>query len=411
MKDQQSGPGPSPWATQWEQRPWNGGTTRTEPMSRRMQLRSRGPYDACIPVPLAQMKIDLPAEVTAESEDALTEIIRFDAELATALPVPERGHQQLAPLSAVLLRTESASSSQIEKITAGAKALALASIGASSGPNARLVVANVAAMEAALELSQNLSEDSIKAAHAALLDGQEALDPGRYRSQQVWIGGSAPTPHTATFVPPHPDRVPAAMSDLLRFIRRTDVPVLTHAALAHAQFETIHPFADGNGRTGRALIHAMLHSAGRTNSLTIPVSAGLLSNTSAYFAALMDFRNGDPAPVVQQLARAGFKGVHNGRLLAQDILDMHGTWQDRVRSRRGASVWALLPLLIAQPAITTAFVVSQLEISTPAAQTAIDHLVEIGVLQPVSSAARNRVWVAGEVIAALDAFGKRARRA
>src|SRR5262249_56504813 len=103
-------------------------------------------------------------------------------------------------------------------------------------------------------------------------------------------------PHGAAFVPPHYERVPDAMRDLMSFVRRDDLPVLAHAALAHAQFETIHPFVDGNGRTGRALVHAMLRARGVTRNVTVPVSAGLLTDTDAYFAARMTHTPRDPGP-------------------------------------------------------------------------------------------------------------------
>lgn len=97
-------------------------------------------------------------------------------------------------------------------------------------------------MVAALTLSDHLDHDSIIAMQAALLGAHAPELTGRYRDEQVWIGGDAIGPQAADFVPPHQDRVPAAMDDLLGFIARVDIPLLTQVAIAHAQFETIHPF-------------------------------------------------------------------------------------------------------------------------------------------------------------------------
>jgi Fic family protein len=205
----------------------------------------------------------------------------------------------LAPLASVLLRTESASSSQIEHVTAGAKALALATIDERSGPNARMVAANVAAMQRAIDLSDDLGIASLLDAHEALMDGHQYAEPGRFRSAEAWIGSAAATPHTATFVPPRAERVPDAVRDLIEFCERTDIGVLVQVAVAHAQFETIHPFADGNGRTGRALVHALLRRAGTTRRMTVPVSSGLLADTRRYFDALGSYREGDPTAIVQ----------------------------------------------------------------------------------------------------------------
>ena len=134
-----------------------------------------------------------------------------------------------------------------------------------------------------------------------------------------WIGGSRLGPHAAVFVPPVHERVPGLIDDLVAFIARDDVPVLAHAALAHAQFETIHPFEDGNGRTGRALVHAMLRSKGLTRTVTVPISAGLLVDTDAYFVALTAYRSGDPEPIVECFADAAFAAVANGRELVGDL--------------------------------------------------------------------------------------------
>lgn len=401
-------------AVSWESLPWTSGTSEAGDVvaSRRQRLAARGPYRAAVPATIADLQLELPNDTAAAAEDALVEIIRFDAELSRALPPAGVGATdgELAPLAAVLLRTESASSSQIENVTAGAKALALASLHERAGDDARLVAANVDALQRAIDLSDDLGPASILAAHHALLGGHDYAQPGRWRDGQVWIGGAAPSPHTATFVPPHADRVPDAMADLFGYARRTDVPVLPHVAIAHAQFETIHPFADGNGRLGRALVHAMLRRAGATRGVTVPVSAGLLTDTGTYFDALMSFRDGDPAPIVDRFTEAAFAAVRNGRALASELTRIHATWTDRLTARRGAAAWSALPLLIRQPAVTVAYLGEQVGVSQPAALRAVNQLVDAGILKPATANRRNRVWVAQGVVQALDEFAARARR-
>jgi Fic family protein len=372
-----------------------------------MTLKARGPYRAAITPEVAERDFRLPADVESEAADALVEITRFDAELSSK---PGEFGGEFAPLPAVLLRTESASSSQIENVTAGAKALALASIDEKTGPNARMVAANVAAMQRAIEMADDLNEDTILAAHEALMGGNEHAQPGRYRDGQVWIGGAAPTPHTASFVPPHKDRVRAAMADLLSFCDRTDIPVLVHAAIAHAQFETIHPFADGNGRTGRALVHVLLKRGRATTRLTVPVSAGLLADTESYFDALTAYREGDAAPIVERFSQAAFAAVSNARWLDRDLADLYAGWEHAISARSDAAIWRVLPHLISQPAVTVRFVQEATEVSQPAAQNAVDQLVEAGALTPAGANRRNRVWVADGVIAALDEFAARVWR-
>ena len=156
----------------------------------------------------------------------------------------------------------------IENLSSGAKSIAVAELGDTSKRNATEIVGNVAAMRAAIELEDRLDPDAVLAMHRALLQHVEPEMAGKWREQQVWIGGSSIGPHKAEYVAPHHSHIAALIDDLVSFIRRDDIPSARSAAIAHAQFETIHPFPDGNGRTGRALIHSILRSRGLTRSVT-----------------------------------------------------------------------------------------------------------------------------------------------
>ena len=395
----------SPLAVAWETLPWEPHASAL-PLSRTQRAAIRPTYEASIPAAIAALDATVDPVALAAADDARAEISRFDAELSTMLPGAE-----IAPLAAVLLRTESASSSQIENITVRAKALALAELGhAKFGSNAKLVAANVDAMNRAIELAESVTPAAILAIHEALMRGQDHADPGRFRSEQVWIGGSNASPHTAAFVPPHHDRVGPAIDDLCTFIARTDVPLLAQCAVAHAQFETIHPFNDGNGRTGRALVHAMLKQGGATTRATVPVSAGLLADTDSYFAALTAYRNGDPSPIVARFADAAFAAIGNGRELAQDLLDVYERWSEAITARRTAALWQVLPMLLSQPAITSSLVQEATGLSQPAADNLIIQLRDAGILTKAAGVQRYVVWVATDVTKALDDFADRARR-
>lgn len=388
----------------WESLPWE--RDPTQPLSRSQRARVSSRYDAAVPARIADLSPVIDATTLAAADDARAEISRFDAELSAVLPGVE-----LAPLPAVLLRIESASSSQIEDVTAGARALALAEIDlARPGSNADLVAANVHAMARALDLAGDITPATVLAIHEALMHGQTHVTPGRLREEQVWVGGSHVSPHGATFVAPHHTRVPDALDDLCAFIARTDLPLLVQSAVAHAQLETIHPFTDGNGRVGRALVHAMLQHGGATTRATIPVSAGLLTDTAGYFDALTAYRAGDATPIVARFADATMAAIGNGRRLAQDLVAVHDRWASVITSRRGAAIWRALPLLLRQPAITSRILQAELDLSQPAADAVIARLQEAGVLTRASGRRRYVVWVAPEVTSALDAFAQRARR-
>ena len=397
----------------WETHHWS-----REPdgsASRRQRLAARGPYRAAVPAAIADVTPRIKPGIQAEAEDAVREIARFDAEV-TAMAARRMARDgddvatELAPLASVLLRTESASSSEIEGVTAGARALALAAIDAKTGPNAQLVNANVTAMQRAVELADDISVDAILSAHEALLGRQAYAAPGRLRDQQVWIGSNALSPHTASFVPPHHERVAAALDDLIQFMHRADLPVLVQVAIAHAQFETIHPFNDGNGRTGRALVHAMLRHSGVTRVLTVPVSAGLLTDTAAYFRALTDYREGYVEPIIRQFINATFRALANGRQLVGDLESAYQRWSEQLPSRRGSAARRLLPLLLNQPAVNVAFVQSATGVVLSAAQRAVEQLERAGILTRVGGGERNRVWIAQDVIDSLDAFAERVGR-
>ncbi|SEB55729.1 Fic family protein [Paramicrobacterium humi] len=382
----------------YEPYPWV--RTGDEVASRRALLQARGDYSAAVPALIADAQVALSAEAIALADDASQELARFDAEAGTVT----------APFASILLRTESASSSEVENLTSSAKQVALAEIGESRSDNARLVVANVNAMKAAIALSDRLDDTSILAMHDALLRDTAPQYVGHWREEQVWIGGGGISPHAATFVPPHHTRVPGLIADMLAFAGRTDVPVLIQAAIAHAQFETIHPFPDGNGRTGRALLQGMLHHGRLTRNVTVPVSAGLLHDLDAYFSALTEYRAGRPEAIVTAVAEASFAAIQHSRALVTDIRATAKRWDSQVVARSDSSVHRLKAYLLRQPVVNTRTVAAELEISEVAAQNAIDKLVDATVLTQTSTARRNRTWQAPEILAALDAFGARARR-
>lgn len=388
-----------PWpALSYEEYPWEADTS--VPASRSARRRHRGPYRAALPPKIAGRSVPLSSETAAVVDDAAAEVARFDAEL---------GHE-IAPFAAVLLRSESAASSKIENLTASARAIAEAELHAHAGRNASMIVANERAMTAAIALAERIDGGAILSMHSALLERTDPDIAGRWRTEQVWIGGSDLGPHGAAFIPPHHRRVPAAIDDLVAFIDRDDIPVLAHAAVAHAQFETIHPFPDGNGRVGRALVHAYLRHKGLTRNVTVPISAGLLTDTDAYFAALTRYREGDPVAIVEQFARAAFAAIANGRRLIDDLHGIRRGWDERVRVRRGANAWRIADVLVRHPVVNAVLIASKLGIAPQNTYRSLLPLVDAGVLVEFSDRKRNQLWRAPEILDALDRFASRAGR-
>lgn len=364
--------------------------------SRRQRVQARGPYRAAVVPVIAGCQPIIDGRISALAEEAIIDMVRFDRDLG----------QEAAPFSALLLRSESAASSEIENLTAGARKIALAQLGDHSSENASLIASNVAAMRAAIELSHDLTLDNVLAMHRALLMGSHPGIAGSVREGPVWIGGNSP--HTARFVPPRSAAVPAAMDDLLLFMRRDDVPILAQVAISHAHFETIHPFPDGNGRTGRAIVSSLLRSKAITEKVTIPVSSGLLATTDAYFDALRSYQEGNVEPIVELFAESCFSATDNGRKLAREIRAARAAIQQALPPNPGASLRAAIDLIVREPAITAEMLIDLTGQSSSAAYRNIAALESVMALKPSSHIRGRKVWVAPAVIAALDEFALRA---
>lgn len=373
--------------------------------SRTVRQRESGPYQQPIVPPIAALDVALPGAIASSVDEATQQLSRFDASTTTRL-----GSGEIAPMAAILLRTESTSSSNIEQITAGAKQIALAELGEGTSTNAALVVRNTHAMEAALHLAAHLDQSAILRMHAELL-ADEPQWAGRYRDELVWVGGSRYGPRFASHVGPDHDAIPALMADLVLFLERTDIPPLVQAAIAHAQFETIHPFVDGNGRTGRALVHAVLRHTDVVARATAPVSAGLLRHTEAYFDALSAYRSGDAAPIIESFAEASRFAARSGTELVDHLLVETASAHDALAGvRADAAAHQVVPLLVGQPVVTVGYVRDALGIPERGAFRAIDTLVGRGVLEERTGRSRGRVYQHAGILAVLDEYAESLRR-
>lgn len=379
-------------------------------ISTREMRRQQGAYQSATPADLSQWTPSIPAPLAADLDEATQALVDFDTYTLRTLGPHSTA---IGPMSAILLRTESSSSSEIEQLTSSAKQLALADLLEQSGPNARTIIGNVRAMEAALALADQLTQDTILAMHRVLLEHQAGMEEhaGRYREQVVWIGAGLAGPVIADFVPPQHTLIPQAMQDLTRFMDRADLPALLQVAVAHAQFETIHPFVDGNGRTGRALAHTMLRSKQVTRHITVPISAGLLTDTERYFHALTAYRHGDAGPIAERFTHAALYAAHTGKTLVDELAHHMNTAAEQLHgTRRSSHIWKILPELIAHPVINARFLQDNLGLSGPGAQRALDQLTEHGILRETTGRDRNRIWQHDGILSTLDNYAEQIRR-
>lgn len=383
---------------------------RSPDVSNREISRQQGTYRSAIPADLSSWTPEIPAALAADLDEATQALMDFDSYAARRLGAE---NSAIGPMSAILLRTESASSSEIEQLTSSPKQLALADLEERSGPNARTILGNVRALEAAIGLSQNLSEESILSMHRVLMEHQPRMEEyaGRYRDQVVWIGAGQAGPVLAHFVPPQHDLVPAAMEDLLQFVQRLDLPVLLQVAVAHAQFETIHPFVDGNGRTGRALAQAMLRSRGLTRQITAPVSAGLLTDPERYFDALAAFREGEAGAISDRFLRSALFAASTGKVLVDQLAEQLEIAAEKLSGvRSNSKVWTVLPQVLAHPVLNARFLQQRLGLSGPGAQRVLAQMTERGVLKEGSGKGRNRIWQHDGILTILEDYAQRVRR-
>lgn len=246
--------------------------------------------------------------------------------------------------------------------------------------------------------------------HTVLMEKQPRHTPGQWRKEPVWIGTRSDSPVGAQFVGPDEADVPGLVDDLATFVRREDIPALIAVAVAHAQFETIHPFTDGNGRTGRALAQSMLRHRGVTRNVAVPVSAGLLADVEGYHAALTAYRAGEIDPIVSAFADASLRAVSNARQLAREIEEIRVAWEQRLTVRRSSNAWRLLDILTRRPVLNSAAAAEELGVKQPNVYPPLNALVNAGILKSKGEHGLGPFWRSDEILAAIDAFAARAGR-
>ncbi|MGD0246330.1 MAG: GNAT family N-acetyltransferase [Streptosporangiaceae bacterium] len=367
-------------------------------------------YDAYIPDQLAGRRFTFDSDVAADAADAEVAMARLNAE-ALALADTEA-------LARLLLRAESVASSRIEGLEVGARRLLRAEAAKELGERflditAAEVLGNINAMNAAIfevGAGDPITLDVLLGFHRRLLaDTRLAAQAGRLRDKQNWIGGSDYSPCSAAFVPPPPELVPDLMADLCSFCNDESLPAVAQAAIAHAQFETIHPFPDGNGRTGRGLIHLVLRRRGLAPRVLPLVSLVLATWAKDYVDGLAATRYRGPAMGkaaqtglnmwVGTFAGACRRAVEDASSFEQRIEQIQREWRARLgRIRGGSAADLLLRSLVGAPVLTVASAADLIGRSFPQTNDAVERLVSADVLSQVRVGRRNRVFEAPAII-------------
>ncbi|MEG0027851.1 MAG: Fic family protein [Aurantimicrobium sp.] len=340
--------------------------------------RAAGRYLAYVPDELSVTLPRLGARAQSAAEDALVVLARAD----------ERVGSRGGYLSHLLIRSESISSSWIEGNRVTPKKLAIAET-LKQGTQAALdVVANVRATEQAIA---ELSDYSRDITVADLCELQHVIEPRLefgLRTEQNWVGGSGWSPLRAQFVPPPESDVPRLVDNLAKFITTTEGNPVVRAAIAHAQFETIHPFTDGNGRTGRALIHTVLRRADAVRHTLIPISTVFAGNVDAYISGLTGFRQ-EPGQLddwVIAFAEATELAAANAVKLARRVSELDEELVEQFITfrresgvipnapRRDAVTVKILDSLAEEPVLSAESVAGRFGVSPAAAHRALGEL-------------------------------------
>ena len=382
---------------------WPAGTDRSELWTGEGGITGGRPfrYSAHVPPAIAALPLYLsgPAvDVIAEGQRAIDRLEHADAErIVGALATP-------------LLRIESLSSSRIEGLMISHRALAVALEDPRAARGVAKEVANsVRATAEAIRLFSE--EDRVTAGlllrlHSILAEGTQLDDiAGRVRTAQNWIGRSHRNPRGADYVPPPPEEVPGLLDDLAVFCDRRDLPPQAVAAIAHAQFELIHPFADGNGRVGRALIHGVMRRHGATERYAPPVSAALLANSDAYIRGLVAYRQGDVDSWVRHFGTEMLRASSASERLIAALDETERGWMSRAGNpRAGSVVNRAIRRLVEFPVTDVSSLASNLAVDEETARRGMNALEAAGIMKRVSAGKRNRVWAADEVFDLLDSF-------
>jgi Fic family protein len=360
--------------------------------------------NAWVPDPLTERDLTLTEPIARRTERAAAAVQRG----SDALPT------DWTALARLLLRAEGVASSYVEGVQAPLAQVAAAELDPSVGESAAWIADNAAATQAAIEQAHQapLDADTLHRWHHRLMSGASHLPSNQiaaWRDAPGWIGGTSPL-DAAAVVPP-PELIANLMEDLIAFANRKDIDPVTQAAVAHAQFELIHPYADGNGRVGRILIAYLLTR--RLNLTTPPpVSVSIATDRGGYLSGLTLFRLGQADPWVAWFAETVQSSGEATTNLVEAVATLTARWRERIADVRADAVaHRVLALLPAHPVIGGEIVAHELGVSERAARAALDTLEAREVLEQFAPAHRalgrpRRWWVATELLALVNAWSR-----
>jgi Fic family protein len=362
-------------------------------------------YEAFVPDPIGDAEPLLTSTAMALCDQAAAAVRELNAEVSRLISLEGVARQ--------LLRSEALASSQIEGLSVSHRRLAEAELEGRQGPyKAREIMGTIRALEKAMAIG--VEEAALSPEAMAAIHREIAIVPpldkiaGEFRRGASWISGSSP-PNAEYVGPPHEQVLPL-LDDLCEFMNRDDISPIPQAAIAHAQFELIHPFGDGNGRVGRCLIHVLFRRRGIATDYVPPVSLVLGANKDAYIAGLGDFRTEEGDRWVRQFARAVDVAAANARKFSAAVQAVQSQWRQLVEPvRSDAAVLRLIEILPKYPIVTAAVAEKEINRSRPATISALDRLERVDVLTRRRNQRKGDSWEAKQLFGLLDDFEEMVR--
>lgn len=362
-------------------------------------------YEAFVPGEIADEEPSLEASTAALSERAASAVRDLNSDYSGLISLEGLGRQ--------LLRSEALASSQIEGLSISHRKLAEAELADRSGAHkAKEIMGTIKALERAMEIGANaptLTPNAICDIHRELAT-VPPLDQiaGEIREEASWVGGADPA--SAEYVGPPHRYVRPLLEDLCEFMNRDDIPPVPQAAIAHAQFELIHPFGDGNGRVGRCLIHVLFRRRELAQHYVPPISLVLGANKDAYIAGLQGFRGGHENRWIAQFARAVEIAASKAAEFSSKVASLQADWLKRVEPvRSDAAVIPMIGVLPKYPVITASVAEEEIRRSRPATINALSALENAGALTRHRNQRLGDSWEAKQLFVLLDWFEQQTR--
>lgn len=382
------------------------------------QERKSGSYQYYLPTPLSKLHISLEPDVVGDVARAELAIQKLNSE-SHALHSSEG-------IARLLLRAEAVSSSHIEGLSIGTKRLLQAEANLwgenyKQDDTATEIVGNIHAMQDALKAAEDaklITTQSILDIHRTLCANTRIEKfGGVVRDRQNWVGGNSYNPLNAEYVPPATEYVAELLDDLALYCNDTIVSPVLQAAVVHAQFESIHPFVDGNGRTGRALIHLILRRRGLASNFVPPISLTLATHARSYVAGLTEFRSIDSEPICSQeginewisfFAGACVMACEEAAKFEKSAVLLQSEWRESLgKVRTNSTLDLLLEKLVGIPLFSVKTACAVTGRTPTAVMSAIERCLDAGIVTQTKAQKRNRSFEVSSMINEFNIFERR----